>query len=372
MNEKKWSWELGRIAGIDVKIHLTFFFLLLWIGLSGLISSGSFLGLVNEMLFVIALFVLVVLHELGHALAARRFGISTEDITLLPIGGVARLERMPEDPKEEMIVAGAGPLVNVVIGTVMFLALLLTGAFNQPLTAELLQTNFWVRLLSVNVSLAIFNLIPAFPMDGGRVLRAILATRMDYVKATRTAANIGRGLAVLMGIVGFFVNPWLILIALFVWSGAGSEAQSVELKAGLQGLAVRDGMVSQFYQVEANQALESVLQLSMATGQGHLPVVSNGRFLGFIRRGELLNAMQRLGRRAPAYAAIGSEPVGIDPHMPLYEVLPKLTVNRVLPVIEDGQLIGLVTSDSVQQRMWLNQKLKGERTAPPNEKRDIV
>lgn len=363
----KWSWNLGKIAGIELKIHLTFFFLVIWIGLSTLFNGGSGAAALTEILFILALFLCVVLHEFGHALAAKSFGITTRDITLLPIGGLARLETMPEDPKEELIVAAAGPTVNIVIAGLMFVVLLASGTFSQPLAINALVNNFWLRLLTVNLSLVIFNLIPAFPMDGGRVLRSLLASRMEYTKATRIAANVGRGLAVVMGIAGFFLNPFLILTAVFIWSGAGAEAQSVELKAGLKGLRVQDALVTQFYQVDANQSLGQVFQVMMSTGQPFVPVVSNGAFLGIIQRHDLMKGLERLGDRAPAYAAIGLEPEGIEPNRRLVDILPKLNASRVLPVLEGRTLVGLITPESVQQSMWMNQHHPQTGPQPPEE-----
>lgn len=368
----KSSMRIGRIAGIDIKIHLTFVFILIWFGLSAYISGGTIAAALNNVLFILALFLCVVLHEFGHALTARLFGIKTRDITLLPIGGVARLESMPEDPKEELLVAVAGPAVNAVISAGLLTGLLLSGFFNQPININAMLSNFWLQLLVANITLVFFNLIPAFPMDGGRVLRSILALWMEHTRATRIAANIGRGLAVLMGIAGFFINPWLILTAVFVWFGAGAEAQAVEMKAGLKGLVVQDALVSKFYQVEANQPLSEVFQLAMATGQSDMPVISNGNFLGIIHRPDLLKAIDRLGNRAPAYAAIGNEPEGINPDLPLVEVLPKFANHRVLPVLEGRQLIGLVTPESVQQRMWLNQRMNGPKSRPTGESTDVA
>lgn len=366
------TWEIGKVSGIKIQVHPTFFLLLLWVGVTAILSGGSKSAVFSEIAFILVLFLSVVLHELGHALAARSFGISTRDITLLPIGGVARLERMPEKPKHELIVAAAGPAVNVLIAGVLFVGLLFSGVFSQPLEISMLLDNFWLRLLSVNLTLIFFNLIPAFPMDGGRVLRAILASRMDYTKATRTAADIGRGFAILLGIAGIFLNPWLILTAIFIWSGAGAEANAVEMKADLEGLKVRDAMISQFFQVEANQPIESVIELSMTTGQQNIPVVSNGHFLGIIRRKDLVETANRLGRRAPAYAAIGIEPKGIDPDAPLNEILTKFALSRIYPVIEHGQLIGLITPESVQQQILLNKQLGHKPNVPPNEKKDTV
>lgn len=366
------SWKIGRIAGIDLKIHLTFLFIFIWIGFSTLMAGGAVAAMLTNILLILALFFCVVMHELGHALMARVFGISTRDITLLPIGGVARLEKMPEDPKEEFLVAAAGPLVNVVIAGILFTGLMLAGFFTNTTNLFNNLDNFWLQLLAANGILVLFNLIPAFPMDGGRVLRAILAANMDYVKATRIAANIGRGFAVLMGIAGFFINPWLILTALFVWSGAGAESQSVQVKAGLKGLTAQDAMINRFYQVEGNQPLYEVFQISMQTGQQNIPVVSNGNYLGIIRRSDLLKAIDRLGNRAPAYAAIGIEPEGLDPDVPLAEILPRLMTQRVLPVIENRQLVGLLTPESVQQCMWLNERSRKNTNVSPHEKTDTV
>ena len=366
------SINLGKIFGIDLKISITFLFLLLWVALSSLLNGASLGVALTELLFIIALFVLVILHELGHALTAKRFGINTQDITLLPIGGLARLEKMPEDPKQEFLVAIAGPMVNLFIGGLLFLGLLITGFFSQPLSLGLIDQNLWMRLLTANITLFLFNLIPAFPMDGGRVLRSLLSLRMDPVKATSIAANIGKGAALLIGILGFFFNPWLVLTAIFIWVGANSEASAARVQASIKGLQIQDAMMTKFFQVEGKQPLESVLQLSIQTGQHYIPVTSNGHFLGIIQRGDLLNALQRLGNRAPAYAAIGIEPEGLSPTASLKDALPSLQTNRVQPVIEDGQLIGLITLESIQQRMWLDQKMRNSQKSSPGEKADMV
>ena len=367
------SWKLGKIAGIDIKIHLTFLFIFIWIGFSTLYGGGTVSTMLTNMLLITALFLCVVLHELGHALMAKRFGIGTKDITLLPIGGVARLEKMPEDPKEELLVAAAGPLVNVMIAGLLFSGLLLIGFFSVPTNIFNNLDNFWLQLLVANLILVVFNLIPAFPMDGGRVLRAILASKIDYVKATQIAAIIGRGFAVVMGIAGFFTNPWLILTALFVWSGAGAEAQSVEVKAGLKGLVARDAMMTKYFQVEGNQSLQDVFEISIQTGQQNIPVESNGVFLGIIRRDDLIKAIDRLGNRAPAYAVIGKETEGIDPETPLIDILPHFRSQRVLPVIENRQLLGLITPETVEQTMWLHKKfLNSGGYASNSEKTDTV
>ena len=222
-----WSWRIGRIAGIEVYLHATFLLLLAWEALRHFRAHGDPAEAVGGVVFVLVLFGIVVLHELGHALAARRYGIRTRDITLLPIGGVARLERVPGDPGQELVVALAGPAVNVVLAAALYIAMAL-GRGPSPFGEALgVGGGFLDRLFWVNVSLALFNLLPAFPMDGGRVLRAALALRLDHVRATRVAASVGQGMAILFGILGLVYDPFLIFIALFVWLGAAEEAAKV-------------------------------------------------------------------------------------------------------------------------------------------------
>lgn len=368
----KWSLNIGKIAGIDLKIHFTFFILLFGVGISGILAGDTPQTTMMNLVIVLSLFFFVVLHELGHALTARLFDIPTKDITLLPIGGLARLDHMPEEPIKEFLVAAAGPMVNVLLAGAITLGMALSGFFAQPLTMDLIANSFWAQLLLANLTLVAFNLIPAFPMDGGRMLRALLALVMSRVKATKLAAGIGRGLAVVMGVIGLFFNSWLILTSIFVWWSAGAEAQSETLKAGLKGLVVRDALVKMFYQVEANQSLTSVFQLSMDTGQRDLPVTSNGHLLGIIRRDDLRAAIDKLGGRAPAYAAIGVEPEGLDPTMPVKDILPRFNQCSTQPVVENNELIGLVTPQSVQEMVWLKEhgRLKDRQT--PEEVTDQV
>ncbi|HSK87938.1 MAG TPA: site-2 protease family protein, partial [Anaerolineales bacterium] len=206
----KWQWKIGTFAGIDVFVHATFLLLIGWIGYSHWLQFGTIAKVVEGILFILALFLSVVLHEYGHALTARRYGIKTRDITLYPIGGVARLERMPDKPIEELWVALMGPAVNVVIAAILFVYLYVTGGLAQITDLTVASGSFLTRLMVVNITLVIFNLLPAFPMDGGRVLRALLAMRMEYVRATQVAASIGQGLAFLLGLFGLFNNPFLL------------------------------------------------------------------------------------------------------------------------------------------------------------------
>ena len=223
------SLKVASIFGIEVRIHLTFLLFLVWIWFSYYQVAG-FTGAVQGVLFILALFACVLLHEFGHAFAARGFGIETPDITLLPIGGVARLNRVPDKPWQELVVAIAGPLVNVVIAGVLIFVIHTSATLEQLEYLENPRIELLAKLASVNVMLVLFNLIPAFPMDGGRVLRALLAMVMPYARATQIAAWIGQGLAVVFGIFGIFGNPLLIFIAIFIFFGAQQEVAMARWK----------------------------------------------------------------------------------------------------------------------------------------------
>src|SRR6267142_95338 len=239
----KWSIKLARIAGIELKIHITFLIFLAWIALTYYRAGGGAFA-IHGTIFVVLLFLCVVLHELGHALTARSFGIRTPDITLLPIGGIARLERIPEEPKQELLIAIAGPLVNVAIAAVLIFFLNAQGTFSDLEDLNTPRVAMLAKLASVNIFLVVFNLIPAFPMDGGRILRALLAMKMNYARATQIAATIGQGLAFCFGFIGLFGNPMLLFIALFVYLGAAQEAALAQLKDVSASLPVAEAMVT--------------------------------------------------------------------------------------------------------------------------------
>src|ERR1044071_1443662 len=254
----RWQWKLGTFAGIDVFVHATFLLLIGWVGYSYWLQYGTVAKVVEGILFILALFLCVVLHEYGHALTARRYGIKTRDITLYPIGGVARLERLPDQPIEELWVALMGTAVNVVIAALLFVYLYLTSGLVPMTDLTVASGSFLARLMAVNVSLVLFNLIPAFPMDGGRVLRALLAMRMDYVRRSEVAANIGQGLAFVFGFIGLFSNPFLLFISFFVWIGASQEAGAVQLKNTVGGVPVTRAMMTDYKTLSPRDNLSQV------------------------------------------------------------------------------------------------------------------
>src|SRR5687768_2736110 len=303
----RWSWKLFEVSGIGIYVHWTFLLLVAWFLVLPLMQQQQEPALVvNNFLFVLAIFACIVLHELGHALAARRYGIRTRDITLLPIGGVARLDHMPREPRQELVVALAGPAVNVVIAAILYLGLRATGGIptfldDASLSEGFLERGFAVRLLAVNIWLVLFNLIPAFPMDGGRVLRALLAMRSgDHERATETAARVGRFFALVFGIVGIFVvgNPLLVIIALFVWLGAASEAAAAQTSAMLDGVPIDDLMITDVETLAPGDPLARAVQLILDGFQQDFPVIENGVVIGMLTRPALLRALSERGDAA--------------------------------------------------------------------------
>jgi Zn-dependent protease/CBS domain-containing protein len=347
--QRRWSWSIGAIAGIDVRMHVTFVVLLGWIGVSHLVAGHGLGAALGGLALVCSLFFIVVLHELGHALVARRFGIGTRDITLLPIGGVARLERMPTDPRQEFLVAIAGPAVNAALALLALLAIVVVDAPWSPAALSVTGGHLLAKLLWVNVSLAVFNLLPAFPMDGGRVLRALLTMRMGRVRATDTAARIGQWIAGGLAVLGLFGNPMLVFIALFVFLGAGAEARLVHVTEALASVSVADAMVTTFDTLPAEASVAHGVQRVVRTTQREFPVYDQARLLGFVGANELLGAAER----GEEHRTIGSltRPVGevAAPGDPVTGALERLEASgaRVVPVFAAMRLVGLLLPANV-------------------------
>jgi Zn-dependent protease/CBS domain-containing protein len=362
-----WSWRLGRVAGIDVYVHATFALLLVYVGVVYYAPRHEWRDVLAGLAFILCLFAVIVLHELGHALTARRYGIKTRDITLLPIGGVARLERMPDDPKQELLVALAGPAVNVVLAAVLFAALVALGRgveTREQLAAQLSTAggNLLVQLFAANVFLAVFNLLPAFPMDGGRVLRAALAMRLDYVRATRIAAGVGQWMAVAFGLFGILSgNIFLVVIALFVWTGAAAEAGMVQFKAGLAGVPVGRAMVRHFATLAPDDTLAAAARHVLDGFQHDFPVVAGGKVVGVLPRDDLLAGLTRAGPDGRVADVMRTDFRTADPREmvePTVERL-KATACPVLPVLRDGQLVGLLTADNIAELVMIREAVRG-------------
>jgi Zn-dependent protease len=361
----KWSWKIARVAGIDIYFHVTFLLLLGWVAVSHYLLRQHWQDAVTGLFFILCLFTIVVLHELGHALTAKRFGIRTRDITLLPIGGVARLERIPEDPKQELLVALAGPAVNVVLAGLLFLVLAAQAQVQAVFeNMQLVGGHFLARLMWVNVALALFNLLPAFPMDGGRVLRALLAMRMDYVKATDVAARVGQVLALLFGFIGLLdTNPFLVFIALFVWIGAAQEASMVQMKSALGGIPVRRVMITDFRTLAPHDPLSRAVEHILAGSQQDFPVVEEGRVVGVLTRSGLLTGLGKSGAPAAVAEVMQRKFETADPTEMAETVFARLQACecRSLPVLRDGTLVGIVTMENVGEFLAIQAAIEGDR-----------
>ncbi|WP_457674292.1 site-2 protease family protein [Thiolapillus sp.] len=356
----KWSLRLGSLAGIPVYIHATFLILLLWIALSYWRSEQSLAAVIHGLGFILALFACVVLHELGHALTARRFGIRTRDITLLPIGGVASMEKMPDDPRQEILVALAGPAVNVLIAGLLWVWLSLQGALPASSSA-LLEGGVLQQLLALNLFLALFNLLPAFPMDGGRVLRAVLALRMDHLKATRSAAAIGQAFALWLGLVGLLYNPFLLFIALFVWIGAMAEAGSEEVKSLLHGSTLEHAVITHFETLSPRDALSRAIQLTLEGVQKDFPVLENGQIVGVLTQDDLLRGLQEQGALASVASYMQTDIPRAEIHEPLEKVMKELQdcPCHIVAVTRGGQLAGIINMENILELLRIEAALKG-------------
>ena len=349
----KWTLKICRVYGVDVRVHLTFALLIGWVAFIYWRQSQNITASVTGVLFILAVFLCVVLHEFGHALSARRYGIKTRDIILLPIGGVARLERMPTNPLHELWVALAGPAVNIVIATAIFIWLKLTASPEPLLTLTLGTGTFLERIMFVNIFMVLFNMIPAFPLDGGRVLRAVLATRKEYAWATQTAASIGQGVAILFGIFGLIYNPFLLLIALFVWFGASQEAGTARIQSAIGGIPVQHAMVTDFKTLNENDSLERAVELTLAGSQKDFPVVDDGRIEGILTQTDLLKALAARDRHPTITSAMRQNIVTVNSLDMLETAFAKLKECNchTLPVTLNQKLVGLLTMDNLGEYM---------------------
>jgi Zn-dependent protease len=362
-----WSFKVARIAGIDVRIHATFFILLAWLGYEAWSRHGTLIAGIAEVGFVLALFLCVVLHEYGHALVARRFGCATRDITVLPIGGVARLERLPERPSHELLVAIAGPAVNFVIAGALggYLVVFRPDQLQPDGTAEVLSLSFPLRLFLVNVLLGVFNLVPAFPMDGGRVLRALLAMRMDYARATNIAARVGQGLALLLGLLGLQSNLMLVLIAVFIWFGASAEAAAVRTKSMLVGIPVGAAMFRDFAVLQPDDPLERAAGLLLSGSQKDFPVVEGRQLVGLLQSTDLIAGLRVGAPATPVREVMTTDLVTVTPEQALDDALGKAQESelRSLPVVRGPELVGLLTVENVHELIAIRGALLAEQKA---------
>jgi Zn-dependent protease/CBS domain-containing protein len=352
-----WSFPIGRLFGSELRVHATFFLLLLWIGAAAYFAGG-WAATVENLLFIAALFACVVAHEYGHALMARRYGIATPDITLLPIGGMARLERMPDDPKQEIAVALAGPAVNVAIWAILVVLFGAETRLDRLAAIEDPAQGFLGRLAVVNLFLVVFNMIPAFPMDGGRVFRALLSIRMGRVAATRVAARAGQAMAFVFGFLGLASgNPLLMLIGVFVFIAASAESADVALRDVARSLMARDAMITAYEALDEDATLATAAAALIRTTQHEFPVVGvDGQLLGFLTRGALFRAMAEDNRTGPIAPLIRRDIPQVVLTAPLetaLDAMQKESAPAVGVTDRQGHLIGYITPENVGELMAL-------------------
>jgi Zn-dependent protease/CBS domain-containing protein len=340
------------IFGVPVRLHFTFVLLFIFVvavALSGNVSA-AFMGL-----YLLFLFSSVLLHELGHALVSKRFGIRTVEIVMYPIGGVARMERSPE-PGPEFWIAIAGPAVNLVIAAAILFPLHFLGKLVPP---DQLRTPTDANILQLaglgNLWLALFNLLPAFPMDGGRILRALLARSRPIEKATQTAAQAGQMLAIAMGLFGLLsANFLLVFIALFVWLGAAQEHAEVVGRTLTHGIPVRAAMVTEFHTLAHGQSVREAANLLLATSQQDFPVVLGEQVIGLLGRNALLRGMAMEGPDAYVASIMDRDFKMVSPETDLAEAMPVLAqAGTCALVMEEGQLVGLLTRENLSEFLLL-------------------
>ncbi|MDX1332764.1 MAG: site-2 protease family protein [Robiginitalea sp.] len=355
---------LGRLGGIEIKVHWTFSLLLIWVLFSTFKQGGDTAMALFNTVLVLVLFFCVVLHELGHSRMARRFGIQTRSITLLPIGGVASLERMPEKPNEELAVALAGPAVNVLIALLLLLVVPLgtyqgfTAAQWEQFFATPSLDAFLVYLLMANILLVLFNLIPAFPMDGGRVLRALLGFSFNRAKATDIAARLGQAVSFIFLILGLFFNPFLVIIAIFVFFGAYTENKMVQQDYQLRGHVIREALLTDITLLHPTDPLQKAIETILKGTEKDFIVSLDGKVVGLLLNKVILeNASQP--ERPIEDLMVREYPV-LEPDSGLKEAIQLMASHqqKFIPVLEGENLVGAISSENISEFILLKAGLQ--------------
>lgn len=345
----KGTLRLARIKGIQVTIHWTFVLLLAWIVLQN-VKSGLAVGPVMwTIIFVLGIFVCVILHELGHALMAMQFGIHTRDITLYPIGGVARLESMPRKPKEELLVALAGPAVNLVIALILYPFIDFKSIASEEALAQIGPANFMFAFAVVNIWLALFNLVPAFPMDGGRVLRAFLSFWMDRPLATKSAAMLGQLIAIGFIFLGFYVNPFLIFIGLFIILGAQSESNYAQAEALMEGHTVSDLTMHEMPLIAPETTVAQLVSEVLNSQKKNFVVWDGHNALGIVTQLDAIKALGDRGEQALVHEFMQTDILYLPATMPVTDAIVKMQSSgrTVALVREADQVVGMVDNDNL-------------------------
>ncbi|MDX1641224.1 MAG: site-2 protease family protein [Balneolaceae bacterium] len=351
------SLQIGKFAGIRVQVHWTFWLLFLFIGFLVFSRDGTFVDLIWHSLFIVGLFVCVVLHEFGHALTAKKYGINTRSITLLPIGGLASLKKIPENPKEEFLVAIAGPAVNVIIAVVLAFFVPVenfTGMDAEALQEELsliTSNNFLFYMLTANIALVLFNLIPAFPMDGGRIFRALLSMKMGRIRATQIAASLGKIMALVFFLYGLFYGILLSVIAVFIWFGAHSENIMIQQIELMRGYKIKDAMITEYTALNPDDTLKTVVDKILASTEKDFVVIENGEISGILYMDDLSTALKESGEETKVGKVMDTSVVTLEADAELSTAYQKLNrKNRnFFPVMQNSEIVGVMDMNNINE-----------------------
>ncbi len=344
----KWSFKIGKLFGIPIRVHLTFLLLLFFIGYVGSKQGGSE-GAILGMIVIVFIFICVILHEVGHSLVAVHYGIKVNDIILLPIGGVSRMEEIPEDPKQEITISIVGPLVSFGLAILFFI---LASAIHQSINFKqinLFNRNVVASLFWINLVLGLFNLIPAFPMDGGRVLRGILATRMESMKATKIAVSVGQGFAILLFFFGIFFNWWMALIAIFIYLGAEGEERMVAVRSSLGKSSVKLAMLTDVHTVSPDETVGEVLERICHGLQQDFPVEQGDEVVGILSREAIFSALHKHEKSILVKEVMQKDFVSTSEDASLSEIYKTMIAHRlhVIPVMKDKKLRGMINLEQI-------------------------
>ena len=358
----KWSWKIARLGGIDIYLHFTFLVLIAWIGLAYWQLEGTVEAVISGVGFILALFACVVLHEFGHALTARQFGIGTRSIVLLPIGGIASIEKTPEDPREEILIALAGPAVSFGIAALLWLVLRASTGIATMDSLSLSEGSFLQRLMLINLLLGAFNLLPAFPMDGGRVFRALLSLRLGPLKATRIAAVVAQGAAIVLALIGMRYNLFLVFIAMFIWIGAATEASLASARSVLSGVTARSAMETNFEVLAYDDSLGRAVALTLDGSQKDFPVMRDGRVVGVLRQADLLRGLHDHGKLCRVDQVMRAQPAEMDIGASLEHVLEDMDADHsgLLVVTDKGRVAGIIDIDNLMEFLRINKALQAQ------------
>jgi len=359
----KKSLKLGKPFGIKLAVHWTFLLLIAWVVIMDLTRGRSFNEALWSILFVLVLFVCVTLHELGHALVAKRYGYPTKSITLLPIGGMANIEKMPEKPKQELWITLAGLSVNVVIALVLWGIISTTGGVTTEMSVQAITSNnFLVLLMIVNVFLVVFNLIPAFPMDGGRILRSILSFKMKREKATRVAMMSGQIFGVLFVFTGIFINPFLVIIGIFVFLGARMEYEEVRSRYVLNGYTVHDVLMKHYTTLSPTDDLKKAVNILLDTREEKFLIAEKEQIFGLLTKKDIIRGLSEHGETVTVDRVMTSTFEALKADMPLIQAFEIMKRNKtdILPVVKEDHLEGVLDLENIQEFIDVKSAMQGK------------